>query len=151
MKEFKTPEEVLTYAIAEEEKAAAFYAELAARVKLPGMRELFEQFAQEEIGHRVKLQKIRRGKQLDPVRKKVVDLKIADYLVEVEPEPNMSYQDALILAMKKEKAAFHMYSALASAVNDDALRKLLLKMAAEEANHKVRFEVEYDERVLQEN
>ena len=151
MKEFRSPDEILDYAISEEEKAAVFYAGLAQTVKLPGMRELFKQFAHEEIGHKAKLLKIKKGKQLDPVKKKVIDLQLADYLVEVEPEPGMSYQDALILAMKKEKVAYKMYVELAGAAKDAKLKATLLDLAQEEANHKMRFELEYDERIMTEN
>ena len=53
--------------------------------------------------------------------------------------------------MKKEKAAFRMYSDMAAAVEDDELKRTLLALAQEEAKHKLRFEVEYDECVYQEN
>jgi rubrerythrin len=57
----------------------------------------------------------------------------------------MDYQDALIVAMKKEKAAFRLYMDLADFTGDEGLKALLVMMAQEEAKHKLRFEVEYDE------
>ena len=36
--------------------------------------------------------------------KQIQDIKIGDYLTDVEPHEGMSYQEALIVAMKKEKA-----------------------------------------------
>jgi rubrerythrin len=63
----------------------------------------------------------------------------------------MSYQDALVVAMNREKAAFKLYMKLASRVEDATLRDLFLSLAQEESKHKLRFELEYDEYVLREN
>ena len=62
----------------------------------------------------------------------------------------MDYQEALILAMKKEKASFRLYNDLAATTDDADLRSLLLGLAQEEAKHKLRLEVEYDEHFLTE-
>ena len=77
--------------------------------------------------------------------------KIGEYLVDTEMKSDLDYQQSLILAMKKEKAAFRMYSDLASVAEDGDVKSLLLTLAQEEARHKLRFEVEYDEFILTEN
>ena len=82
---------------------------------------------------------------------KVLDLKIGDYLVEEKPSATMDYQSALILAMKQEKAAFRLYSDLAASADDAEIRELFLGLAQEEAKHKLRFEVEYDDDYLRHN
>ena len=63
----------------------------------------------------------------------------------------MDYQQALLLAMKKEKAAFKLYSALADRAPNAQLKDVFLGLAQEESKHKLRFEIEYDEYVLREN
>jgi len=63
----------------------------------------------------------------------------------------LSFQDALILAMKAEKAAFRLYSELATATDNAELQTMLLGLAQEEAKHKLRFEIEYDDYALKEN
>ena len=68
-----------------------------------------------------------------------------DYLVDVTPSSDMGFQDALILAMKKEKAAFRLYSDLAAVAADERIRDLFRALAQEEAKHKLRFELEYDD------
>jgi rubrerythrin len=152
MKKFESVDELLDFAISEEEAAARFYKRLAGKMDRPAMREVFEEFSREEEGHKAKLLKIKAGKVPAPPREQVQDLKIADYLVDVEPRDDMDYQHALILAMKKEKAAFRLYSDLASLAGDDKdVRDLFLSLAHEEAKHKLRFEVEYDEEILREN
>jgi len=83
--------------------------------------------------------------------KKVMDLKIGDYLIDVETGPNLDYQEALIVAMKKEKAAFKLYTDLAAVTDYENLRSTFLLLAQEEAKHKLRFEVEYDDYVLSDN
>jgi rubrerythrin len=148
MANMNTVEDILDFAIKEEEAAYEFYRGLAVKAS-PGMKQAFEAFAAEEKGHKSKLLDIRSGKQALAAKDSVLDLKIADYLIDVKPSPGMSYRDALILAMKKEKAAFKMYNDLA-ARTEGALRDTFLGLAQEEAKHKLRFEVEYDDDVLRE-
>jgi rubrerythrin len=61
----------------------------------------------------------------------------------------MTYAEALILAMKKEKAAYRLYTDLAGVAEAEELTNLFLSLAAEEAKHKLRFEIEYDDHVLE--
>jgi len=141
---------VLDYAIDKEIEANQFYVDMAKQMKNQAMREVFEAFAKEELGHKAKLEAIKQGKEVQPV-KNITDLRIADYTVDVEPAPDMSYQDALILAMKKEKVAFRLYLDLADQVENDDQKALFLSLAQEEAKHKLRFEIEYDDVMLNEN
>ena len=145
--------EILDFAIGNEEAAVEFYRRLAAKTDSPSMREVFEGFAREEEGHKAKLLAVKRAGTLTlkPAGGKIVDLKIGDYLVDADPEADLTYQDALILAMKQEKAAFKLYTDMAEAAPDAELRDLLLRLAEEEARHKLRFEIEYDEHILTDN
>ena len=101
--------------------------------------------------HKANLLKVKEQGTFQVPDEQVRDLKIADYLVDVKPSANMSYQDALILAMKKEKAAFRMYSALAERAEDPSVKALFLSLALEESKHKLSFEIEYDDIILKEN
>lgn len=148
MKAFGSVDEILDFAIGKEEEAARLYSSLARQTGKSWMRQVFEEFANEERGHKAKLQAVKEGKLLLPAAGKVLDLKIADYVMDVQASPALDYQDALILAMKEEKAAFRLYSDLAAATDDEALRATLLALAQEEAKHKLRFEIEYDEHIL---
>ncbi len=148
MKPFGSVDEILDFAIGKEEEAAQLYASLARQTEKSWMRQVFEEFAKEELGHKAKLLAIKQDKLLLPVADKVMDLKIGDYLMDVETSSGLDYQDALILAMKEEKAAFKLYSDLAAATDDEALREILLALAQEEAKHKLRFEIEYDDHIL---
>jgi rubrerythrin len=151
MDEFNSVDHVLDFAVEREEEAARFYTNLAGKMEKPWMKEVFEQFAREEMGHKAKLLAIKEGKRMLPSQRKVLDLKMADYLVADEPQGEMDYQQALILAMKKEKAAFKLYTHLAEKVDEADLKATLLALAQEEAKHKLRFEVEYDDVIMAEN
>ena len=146
----RSADEILDFAIGREQEAHDFYNGLAAKAKEPVMKNTFLQFAAEELGHKKKLEGVKAGKSLFPA-KKVMDLKIGDYLVDVEPEGDLDYQHALILAMKREKAAFRLYTDLAALVEDNQLKLTFLTLAQEEAKHKLRFEVEYDNNILAQN
>lgn len=151
MEKFGSVDEALDFAIGEEEGAYIFYTDLAGKVEKPWMKKVFQEFAQEERGHKKKLQDIKSGKLLAPATDKIMDLKLSDYLVDAEIVPNMDYQSALILAMKKEKAAFKLYSTIAASTTDAVLRNTFSMLAQEEAKHKLRFEIEYDDFVFKEN
>jgi len=151
MNQWKNVDEILDFAIGQEEQAHQFYTELAGQMERPWMSKIFTDFAKEELGHKKKLQDVKSGKRLVASEKKVLDLKIGDYLVDVEPEAGMDYQQALVLAMKKEKKAFKMYTDLAAATDDEGLEQTFLALAQEEAKHKLRFEIEYDSFIMTEN
>ncbi len=144
-------DEALDFAIAREEEAHHFYADLATKVESGAMKKVFEQFSREELGHKKRLESIKAKQTLAPASQKVLDLQMSDYLVDVEPSATMSSQDALILAMKREKNAFKLYSDLAAATEDATLSATFSMLAQEEAKHKLRFELEYDEHEMQEN
>jgi rubrerythrin len=148
---FKSVNELLDFAMSKEDEAAKFYTDLAKKSSSGSMKNVFLEFAKEEQGHRAKLQAIKSGRLLVMSTGKVVDLKIADQVEDVKPGKELTYQEALILAMKREKGAFKLYSDLAKMTDDDGVRGTLLVLAQEEAKHKLRFEIEYDEYILQEN
>jgi rubrerythrin len=151
MKEFENITDILDFAIANEQSAFEFYSELAKNARNEDMRDTFERFAQEEIGHKAKLLKVKEEGVFTKENVKITDLKIADYLDKVQATPDMSYQDALVLAMKREKAAFRLYTKLAAKTSHSNLTNLFLALAQEESKHKLMFEVEYDEYILREN
>lgn len=148
---FKSVEEVLDFAISGEEESHRFYMDLASRVEKQHMKGIFEQFAKEELAHKEKLEYFKKGKLLEPTAKTIMNLKIAEYVTDVEPEGDIDYQQALIIAMKKEKKAFKLYSDLAASIEDDNARITFEALAQEEAKHKLRFEIEYDDHILSDN
>jgi rubrerythrin len=94
---------------------------------------------------------VKAGERKLTLEKEVLALKISDSLVEVDARDNISYQDALIVAMKRERAAFELYSNMAEKVPDADLMQVFVGLVKEEAKHKLFFEIEYEERVLMHN
>jgi rubrerythrin len=151
MEYFTNINDILDFAIRAEQEAVDFYSSLSLNATNPEMVSVFQQFAREEMGHKSRLIRIKEEGIFTLKEEKVPDLKIADYLVDIQPTPDMNYQNALIVAMKKEKAAFKLYSDLSEKAPSPELANIFLSLAMEESKHKLRFELEYDEYILREN
>jgi rubrerythrin len=149
--ELKSVSQILDFAIMKEEEAAQFYNDLAAKMGQQHVAEVFRSFALEELGHKEKLLAVKKGDMSLLDQRRVADLGIGDSLVEIALSPDIEYKQALIIAMKAEKAAFRLYHDLASSTDDPNLKGVLLTLAQEEAKHKLRFEIEYDDVFLREN
>jgi rubrerythrin len=143
MSSFGSLNEILDYAIAREVEAHQLYTKLARSVQKPEMRKVLEEFAAEELEHKAKLEAVKAGKAAIG-DEEVGCLGIADKLRDAKPHKNMTYRERLAFAMKKEKVSYTLYSSLASAAQTRQLRNTFLKLAQEEAGHKLRFEIEYD-------
>ena len=148
---FKTVDEILDFAIIREQEAYDFYTGLSSRMSNEHIKSIFRGFATEEKGHKAKLMDIKAGGTLIPAERSIQTLDITEYTVDIEVSDDLTYQDALIIAMKKEKAAFRLYSDLASASREHGLAELFTALAQEEARHKLRFEIEYDQFILTDN
>ena len=148
---FMNIDQVLDFAIGQEQAAVDFYNMLAKKSNNPEMRDTFHTFALEEIKHKARLQGIKDQKLFIMPDDKVADLKIGDYVEAVTPTDNMDYRDALVLAMKREKSAFILYTRLSEKTEDPELKEVFQSLALEESRHKLRFEVEYDEYIMKEN
>jgi rubrerythrin len=151
MDRFSSVNDILDFAINAEQEAVDFYQRLSAQTDNAEMSNVFLQFAKEEMGHKARLLRLKEERTFDISHEAVPDLKIADYLVDVEARPDMTYRDALIVAMKKEKSAFRLYMNLADKVSSAGLKEVFISLAVEESKHKLRFEIEYDDFVMREN
>lgn len=151
MKTFETIDDILDFAMQSEQDAIDFYSELAEKMQNKQMQEVFLEFAREEVGHKARLKKIKDERLFDLEVEQVRDLKIADYVVAGKPSADMEYADALVLAMKREKAAFKLYTTLAERTDNPEIKTTFQALAVEESKHKLRFELEYDEYVMREN
>ena len=143
--------EIIRLAIDNEQKAADLYAGMASRSDSPAAKAHFEQLANMERGHKLKLETMDfaffESRQVSPPQ----DLKISDYLVDVELKPDSSYQDTLLFAAKCEKAAAELYTDLAGEYESvPEVSNMFQVLAQEEAHHKFTIEREYDDKVYKE-
>jgi rubrerythrin len=145
MQEFKSDDEILEYATSRESAAHRFYMDLAEEMENATMRQLFENFAREELRHksRLELEIMKRGLVV-PDALGAEDLDETDAMVDVPPELGVNYKNALVLAMNRESKSFRLYVELAAIVQDKGAREALLSLAEEEARHRLRIEMEYD-------
>jgi rubrerythrin len=144
MPTFRTARDVLDFAIAREQESYHLYVDLARLAKRPEVRQMIGRLATDELRHGVHLQAIKAGDAAFAPDDEVGSLEIEENLDERSPHPGMSYADLLVFAMKKEKAAFRLYANLASIATGESVRGVLAKLAQEEAEHKLRLELEYD-------
>jgi rubrerythrin len=143
MKKLASMADVLDFAIAGENESAELYSKMAAMVESPWMRKTLESLAEEEIEHRRKLKAVKAGRAVLN-REDVGDLGIAETLEDVKPRADMDYRELLVFAIKKENVAHNLYMRLAVIFPEPELQDTFLKLAKEEADHKRRFEIEYD-------
>ena len=78
MKDFKGINDILDFAIQNEQNAVDFYTKLAESSRTGDMKAVFLQFAKEEIGHKARLIKIQTEGTFHISIEKVQDLKISD-------------------------------------------------------------------------
>jgi rubrerythrin len=139
---------VLQVAIEKEMGTHNLYMMCRQVAKYSGAKELFVELAEEEEKHRellehVSVEKVSQGK-LDPI----LDLRISDYLIDVQCQPDSSYADILRLVMKNEEHSVKLYNDLKESCTDGDLKRLFEFLAREEAKHKLKFEKIYDEEIL---
>ncbi len=144
-KKFK---EIIQFAVGKEIEAFNFYTGASQNAKYSGGKELFLSLAKEEEGHRRVLEKLNMEKIAGARIEKIPDLKISDYMVEVEVKPNLSYAEMLRIAMKREEHSVKLYEDLKGSNPDEDLKKLFTFLIQEEGKHKLKLEKIYDDEIL---
>jgi len=104
-----------------------------------------------EKGHIKALENVRTGKTPVTQIPKVQDLKISNYLVAARPTSELSYQDIIIIAMKREETSVQLYTDLANLSAEPSIKQLFIRLSAEEAKHKLHFEKIYNDEILKDN
>ncbi len=144
---------VLQRAIVLEEESATMYATAAAAMKNAVVRKRLEEMAEQEQGHKAKLEAVMAGNIRWAIRRSkaepVADLRLSDHL-EVKPlDPQADYQDVLLVAARREKASHEFYKAMVEFVDDPLAKSVFEMLAAEELRHKYDIEKTYEEVVYQ--
>ncbi len=144
-------QDILSFAIRKEQEAVDFYTDLAARVRTDSISQELRRIAAMEVQHRERLIEMDLDAATTNVALPAADLRIAEYLVERQPTPGMTWQELVTIAMQRELASVKLYTGLARLTNDPPVRRLFENLAAEESNHKLFFERVWDEEILTEN
>jgi len=141
-------QEVIRFAIEKEIRTFDLYTMCGQIAKYSGAKELFEELAEEEEGHRRLLENLRLERVAQTKLEPIPDLRISDYLIDVECRPDSSYADILRLVMKNEEHSVKLYDDLKKSCRDENLEKLFDFIAHEETKHKLKFEKIYDDEIL---
>lgn len=149
MGEFDTIEAILNRAIEMEVKAARLYEDAASRSATEPIRDRLLELAAQEWGHKAKLEEILAGNVSWALRRAKVeavpDLRLSDYLAGGSLDADADYQDILLFAAGREKAARDFYQAMAEQVDDELIQGVFEMLAAEEQRHKYLLEKTYEE------
>ncbi len=149
MEQFNSVEAVLKRAIQLEEEAMTLYSNAAQSVKDDAVKQRLEEMAAQERGHKAKLEDVLSGNVRWAIRRSkaepVTDLRLSDHLVGGSLDPNADYQDVLLFAARREKAAHDFYKAMGEMVEDKLTQNLFEMLAQEELRHKYVLEKTYEE------
>ncbi len=147
--EFKTFDEIITYAIEKEKQAVAFYEDLSRHEKSSDMKNTFQSFVKDEQKH-VEILTNHSKKNIERYKlKKIHDLQRSNYLVDINYEPGMAFPDILRLAMKREEKAVQLYEDLSKQMEIEENKKLFDVLAQEEKKHKLKIETIFDDLMLE--
>lgn len=141
-------DEIMEMCIEQEQQAIDLYTIARDQAADDAARQKFQELIDMETVHKVSLQKfeLEAYLELPPA-----DLKITDYLMEPTLQENLSTQEILIIAAKREDKTAVMYQDLANHfVSDKKLNTFFQMMADEELRHKHDLEIEYEKEFLQE-
>ncbi|HRX75913.1 MAG: ferritin family protein [Candidatus Cloacimonetes bacterium] len=137
--------QILDFAVEREKEAVDFYKQLQNEAKFTAHKEMLAELEAMEMGHIVVIESIRQ-KGVDPQDiQKSPNLKISEYLTRELDAEELSYQNILIKAMKREENSFKLYTEMSLKFPDQEISTLFRRLAADEAKHKLHFEKLYDD------
>lgn len=146
---FTNFQEILDFAIKREEEAIEGYGKMREIAKTPGLEKLLAELQEEEKKHKDLLENVN----LEEIElleiHEVTDLKISDYLVEEFLSAEMTFQDLLIFAAKKEQKAVELYTKMGQRAGSEELKKLFDFLIEQEKAHKLKLEEEYEKHVME--
>ncbi len=146
-------EAIIKRAIVLEEESASMYTAAACGIKNAPLRKRLEEMAEQERGHKAKLEEILTGNVRWAIRRSkseaVPDLRLSDHLEAKPLDANADYQDVLLTAARREKAAYDFYQAMGEMVDDKFVKSVFEMLASEELRHKYEVEKTYEAVVYQ--
>ncbi|MCK5561906.1 MAG: ferritin family protein [Thermoplasmata archaeon] len=149
----------ISIALKKEEDSFIFYKNAEKTVQFKPLKTLFRDLAKQEVKHKSIL--IKEAKKLEGGAKKVdkltkgpgktKDYGLSKYLLPQNVKPTMGYQEALIVAMKREEKAVELFDYLKSITTDKNLKNTFNTLYKWEIEHLRILEEKYDEDILTEN
>lgn len=136
-KVFNSIEEILNFAVQEEESAGEFYKEQFKKTTNVELRSLWQQLSNDEVRHKAILLNVLDKLEQGIVIEKYSVSKIPDYKpVELPDKKWTEIESAIITAIQNENEAYFMYSNLAEKMLIAEHKTLLLTLASDEYKHR---------------
>lgn len=143
---------ILEFAIKREKDSYEFYIKAKENAKTSGAKTLFDQLAQQELGHKQTLEVMHLTKE---VLMDLSMLNINDYTLREsysnDMQFHMEYQQIVLLAMKKEELSVKLYTDMRKIVKDKQQQIVFDRLIKEEQSHRDLLQREYDAYVLTED
>ena len=147
--QFENLQEVIDFAIEKEIEAAGFYEEVSQQEGMSGAKEMLLEFAEQEKKHQRLLEELKTKGIVEGISdykfKWIPDIKRSDYVVELEYKKGMTYNELLMLAMKREEKALALYNQLLRQADGKNAKDVFKMLCQEEARHKLILETKYDD------
>ena len=134
---------IIEFAIDNEIESYEFYKNAASKVKEQDLVQVFEDLAEEELEHKKFLKEFLVSEKNDFTLAEPTDYNISDTFETPELTIDISFKDAIALAIKKEEEAMDMYGALSNDASDEGAKKLFNELVTMEKMHKTRLEEIY--------
>jgi rubrerythrin len=150
---FENLDAIVDFAIEKEIEAAEFYSGLSEEEAFSGSSKMFAEFANEERKHQKLLEDFKTKGITQSMQeyqlKWITDIKRSDYVVDLEYQKGMAYNEILMLAMKREEKALKLYNDFLDQTDTEDGKKLFKILCQEEAKHKLALESMYDDYMAQ--
>jgi rubrerythrin len=143
MRNFTTIDDVLLFALESENQSIEFYSRLAEYATEESVKKMFLDLMREEVCHVKKLEYFFSNKNELELSKIDIDLSSDKYLPHVSPAADVAFEECLIIAIQKEKAAINLYTDLARESTTQTMIDLFRMLAYEEMKHALLFENRY--------
>lgn len=131
---------IIEFAVENEVDAYQFYKDAAERLEDDALKETFQDLAKEELEHKKFLEDFLSSGTAEINIDETCDYKVAESVDKPTLSMDMSFPDAMALAMKNEEEAMEMYQQLADACVDQKEKDIFLGLMEMEKMHKTRLE-----------
>lgn len=146
-------DELLETAMYKEVASQAFYIGGQRNTQDTGAITLMKELAEAESRHLEWLKQLKK-KGLTThgyYPRRVIDLKVSEYLTGGDSLEGAGLQDTLTFAVKREQKAVEFYSNMMGVMRDKAAKRLCQRLARAELEHKYKLETFYDDLFYAEN
>jgi rubrerythrin len=136
---------ILSIAIQTEIDGNEYYLTMAKRVTAPAVKQLFTTLAEEALRDIRKLGAYLKTDEQPLEVEETIDYKFAETIEKPEISEDMTFLDAVALAMKKEQEVMDMFNVMAAFIHDAEQKQMFKALAEMAKGHKAKLEKLYND------